>query len=104
MVFSTLRGLDVPASVESPACMKGIQYTVREVPKEVDRALRALAKREGKSLNTTVLDALRRSSGLSGTPPINHDFDDIAGKGPDDPEFMAAIAEMRSQIDEALWK
>ena len=37
-----------------------MQYTIRNIPAEVDRALRKKAKAEGTSINQAALDALRR--------------------------------------------
>jgi len=41
-----------------------MQYTIRQVPKEVDRALRARARTSGKSLNETAVAVLAEA--LSG--------------------------------------
>jgi plasmid stability protein len=43
-----------------------MQYTLRNVPKALDGALRRRAKREGKSLNETALAVLLDGLGLSG--------------------------------------
>lgn len=45
---------------DSRLCM---QYTLRNVPPTVDRALKARAKQLGKSVNQLALDALARSVG-----------------------------------------
>ena len=45
------------------ACMKSIQYTIRNVPPATDRRLRKLAKISGKSLTQVVLDRLDKNSG-----------------------------------------
>ena len=45
----------------------GMQYTIRKVPKAVDRALRARAKAQGKSLNQLALEALAQQAGVSGS-------------------------------------
>lgn len=44
------------------ACMKSIQYTIRNVPPATDRRLRKLAKISGKSLNQVVIDSLDEKS------------------------------------------
>lgn len=38
--------------------MKSIQYTIRNIPPEVDRTLRAQARKSGKSFNTVVVENL----------------------------------------------
>lgn len=79
-----------------------MQYTLRNVPAAVDRALRALARREGKSLNDVVIGALTRALGLSDQPVRHRDLRDLAGTWQEDPEFDAALAES-DRIDAALW-
>lgn len=79
-----------------------MQYTLRNIPQAVDRALRALARREGKSLNDVVIGALTRALGLSDQPVRHRDLRDLAGTWQEDPEFDAALAES-DRIDAALW-
>lgn len=79
------------------------QYTIRQVPKQVDEALRQRVREEGRSLNAVVLELLERGLGLSGKPVRHHDLDDLAGTWVDDPEFDKAITDM-DQIDQELWK
>lgn len=78
------------------------QYTIRNVPVEVDRALRKKAKADGKSLNETALDALRRAAGPE-IPVRYHDLDHLIGTWVEDPEFDR-ILEAQRQIDEELWR
>jgi plasmid stability protein len=40
-----------------------MQYTIRNIPAELDRAIKARAKRLGKSVNQVALEALARSVG-----------------------------------------
>jgi plasmid stability protein len=42
--------------------MKSIQYTIRNVPPEVDRILRARARKTGKSFNSTIVDSISRGT------------------------------------------
>ena len=78
------------------------QYTIRNVPEEVDRALRKQAKANGKSLNDIALEALRRATGVD-APVRHHDLDDLIGTWVEDPEFDR-ILEAQRQIDEELWR
>ena len=77
-----------------------VQYTVRGVPKEVDRALRAKAAQLKISLNQLVVNELTRAT-------VGHvrkaDFSTLVGQWTPDPEFDEIIAAQR-QIDWDKWK
>jgi hypothetical protein len=79
-----------------------MQYTLRNIPPALDRALRAMARREGKSLNEIAIRALARAVGLGDVAVRQRDLSDLAGTWQDDPEFDAALAE-QDRIDESLW-
>jgi hypothetical protein len=79
-----------------------VQYTVRDVPAHVDRALRRRASEEGKSLNQLLRDTLTKEA-AGGVDVLYHDLDAIAGTWEDDPEFDRAIAE-QDRVDEAMWR
>lgn len=85
------------------AGMRTKQYTIRRIPERVDEVARRRAKREHKSLNTVLLDALQAGLGLGGEERVYHDLDDLAGCWIDDPEFDRAM-EAFEAIDEDLWK
>ena len=74
-----------------------MQYTIRDIPKDVDRALRKMAKEEGKSLNRAIIDVLRNATGVGKTTEY-HDLDWAIGRWVEDPGFDAAIAE-QDQVD-----
>lgn len=96
-----MRRLQKRTATKSP---RRLQYTVRDIPPHVDRALRRKALAEHKSLNEVLRNALIREveeEGLS--PRRHHDLDDLAGTWVEDPEFDAALA-AQDQIDEALWR
>ena len=80
-----------------------VQYTVRDVPARVDRALRRRASEEGKSLNQVLRDALAKEAGADGVDVLHHDLDALAGAWDEDPEFDRAIAE-QDRVDEAMWR
>lgn len=82
------------------ACM---QYTLRNIPKSLDQALRRRAQQEGKSLNEVTVEALLRAMGLLGEPVVQRDLDDIAGTWCEDPVAESAFADQR-RIDEDLWR
>jgi plasmid stability protein len=55
-----------------------MQYTIRQVPRELDRALRARARAEGKSLNETAVAVLAEA--LCAKPEVKHrDLSDLVG-------------------------
>ena len=97
--------LDMHTAHSYYACIvkKKVQYTVRSVPEDVDRALREKAVREGCSLNSYIVDTLRSGAGLSDTPPSFHDLDHLSDKWIEDEECDRALAEF-DRIDEDMWK
>lgn len=81
----------------------GMQYTIRNVPKEVDKALRERARREGRSLNEVAIEALTRALALDGHHEVQRDLADVAGTWVEDPATDEALAAQRA-IDPELWK
>jgi hypothetical protein len=79
-----------------------MQYTLRNIPPMVDRALRRRAREQGISLNDAALDALARGTGVSDDAGPQRSLRDLAGTWEDDPAFEAAIRDQRA-IDERLW-
>jgi plasmid stability protein len=78
--------------------------TLRGVDSELEARLKAVAARESRSLNSAILDILRRSLGVgAGKSPFT-DLDHLAGGWTE-----ADLAEFREktrpfeQIDEELW-
>ncbi|HEX6812454.1 MAG TPA: hypothetical protein VF384_12575 [Planctomycetota bacterium] len=80
-----------------------MRYTLRNVPRSLDRALRELARSQNKSLNDIVLEALQRSMRLEGEPPVQRDLSDIVGTWKDDRELDRVLADQR-RIDPEAWK
>jgi hypothetical protein len=81
-----------------------MQYTVRNVPKSLDAALRRTARERGKSLNEVAIEALARGAGVTAEPPRRQrDLDDIAGTWRKDPAFDKALA-AQDAIDEEMWR
>jgi len=80
-----------------------MQYTIRAVPDEIDRALRQRARRESKSLNTVVIDALARGLALDVAPVRHTDLDHLVGTWQEDPQFDRAVAEF-DRIDDESWQ
>ena len=80
-----------------------MQYTIRAVPDAVDRAVRQRARREARSLNAVVIDALARGLALNAAPARHTDLDPLIGTWQDDPDFDRAVAEFE-RIDDDSWK
>ena len=77
-----------------------VQYTVRGVPQEVDRALRRKAAKRNLSLNQIIVEEL--TAATTGVRK-RADFHDVTGKWKPDPDFDEIIATQR-QIDPDKWK
>jgi plasmid stability protein len=71
----------------------GMQYTLRNIPKNLDRALRDKARAERKSLNAVALDALKRGLGLNGEAVRYDDLDWFFGGNTIDANSLKAMAE-----------
>jgi len=83
--------------------MKTTQYTIRNLPIQLDARLRSLATRQKLSLNAVVVQQLERSLELTASSPkTNKDFDHLLGKMQPDSEFDKRLHEQR-QIDSADW-
>jgi hypothetical protein len=80
-----------------------VKYTLREVPSAVDKALRRKSRREGKSLNAAVIEALTEGLRLKGETARHHDLDFMIGSWVEDSEFDAIIREF-DRINPDLWK
>jgi plasmid stability protein len=88
------------ACIAYNVCM---QYTIRNVPHNLDEALRRAAREQGKSLNDVAIEALARGAGVTGERAQQRDLRDIAGTWRKDPAFDRAVA-AQDTIDEEMWK
>jgi hypothetical protein len=80
-----------------------MQYTIRNIPKRLDQALRELARTQNKSLNQVAIETLTKALGTAEEPVRHRDLGDLAGKWVEDPDFEQAIAD-QDTVDEAIWK
>lgn len=80
-----------------------MQYTLRNIPTALDRALRERARQQGKSLNQVAVAALARAVGLSETAVRARSLRELVGIWKDDPDFDAALENLH-RIDENLWQ
>jgi hypothetical protein len=81
----------------------GMQYTLRNVPRDGDWALRQKARRDGQSLNEVAIEALSRGVAVEIGIMKNHDLDFALGTWVEDSEFDKALDGQR-QINPDLWK
>jgi hypothetical protein len=77
-----------------------IQYTVRGIPREVDRVLRQRAARRKQSLNQLIVEELIE---VTIGQKRRADFSDLVGQWTPDPAFDEIVAAQR-QIDWDKWK
>ena len=80
-----------------------MQYTIRNIPPFLDRALRRLARERGVNLNEVALDALTKGAGLPAERVQRRDLGDLAGTWQDDPEFDEAIRQ-QDTVYPVLWE
>jgi hypothetical protein len=79
-----------------------MQYTIRNIPPDLDEALKAQAKRLGKSVNQVALEALAQSVGQ---PVRRRNLRNLPGAWSKDEaakfdEFLVGVR----TVDEELWK
>ncbi len=81
--------------------------TLRNVPPDVERAIRRRARERGLSLNKAIITLLEGDEGTHARRKgvVYHDLDYLAGtwSAKDAAEFDAALEEQR-RIDEELWE
>lgn len=80
-----------------------MQYTIRDVPDNLDKALRRAAREQGKSLNEVAVETLARGAGITAERNRQRDLADIAGTWRKDPAFDSALA-AQDAIDEEMWR
>lgn len=80
-----------------------MQYTIRNVPRPVDRALREWARRQRKSLNEVALAALARGLGLEHAEPRRRNLERFKGSWVQDAATDRALDDQR-QIDPEIWR
>lgn len=83
------------------------QITLRGMDPEMERDIRVMARRTGKSLNRVILDIIGESRGLDKSKRIapTHSLKRLAGgwSEKDASDFLTSIKACE-QIDEAMWK
>ncbi|MDA3950314.1 MAG: hypothetical protein PF508_13985 [Spirochaeta sp.] len=79
------------------------QYTIRNISDSVDRELRERARRSGKSLHETTIEAIKQGLGIVGADQIYDDLDDLVGTWQQDEAFDHAI-EDQDTVDADIWR
>ena len=79
-----------------------MQYTIRDIPGELDQVLRQASRRFHKSLNQVTLEALFKGVNLEPAQKY-HDLDSFFGSWVEDLEFNKSL-QVQRQIDENMWK
>lgn len=82
---------------------KELQYTIRRVPRSVDRALRQQAKRRHMSMNAVLLDVVTKAAGVSAPATVRHDLDSFVGSWVKDPATDRALANQRT-VERGDWE
>ena len=78
------------------------QYTLRNIPKEVDLELKRKTKESGKSFNQVAVEALANGCGQTLTYKL--DLSDIVGTLSDaEANLIEAEIKRQHQIDQSLW-
>jgi plasmid stability protein len=79
--------------------------TIRDVPSELARALKAEARRRGTSINQTVKDLLRRTLGLDPASGYDNGLGALAGTWTaDDLVDFERATSMFEEVDEEIWR
>lgn len=80
--------------------MNSIQYTVRNIPEDVDKILRLRTKKNKQNFNKTLVDALSKSANI-GTQ--KNDLEWLYGSGGIGKEEQESFESQRT-IDKKAWK
>jgi len=79
------------------------QYTIRNVPAEVDRTLRQRAKMLGRSFNQVALEALVAGAGMQLKP--KRDLDEVIGSmTSSEADRIDEEIKLQRQVDPKLWR
>jgi plasmid stability protein len=80
------------------------QLTIRDIPDDLEKQIRKVARNRGKSINKTVRELLQEALGIGTQPEKRRDLSELAGvwDAEEAREFDRAIA-VFEQVDEGLW-
>ena len=80
-----------------------MQYTIRNIPAEIDQALREQAAAERKSLNQVLIDVVTRGLGLAKKPKKLRDLSFMTQGPQPEPEVLEELERQR-KIDPEMWE
>lgn len=80
-----------------------MQYTIRGISPELDRALKERAKATGRSVNQLVLDLFWQLVATQPSSVKRRQLTDLTGSWQEDAEFDAVLAE-HEQVDPEMWR
>ena len=80
-----------------------MQYTIRNIPKVLDQALRRRARQHNKTLNEVVIEAMASGLGVQQAPAKRRSVREIFAGRSKDGDLEAALADQR-RIDPELWR
>ena len=89
----------MPAARCYIACM---QYTIRNIPKFLDQAIRARAKTTGRSINDVTIELLFDAFRAHGQPVKRRDLSKYLGTWVEDPAFDEAMKDF-DRVDLESW-
>ena len=93
---------EVIAFPEGSAYTFCMQYTIRNIPRHVDQAVRRRARAEGRSINDVAIEALERGMGVAEGRTRYRSLSGIAGTWTEDSDFDAALDE-QDRVDDGMW-
>ena len=76
---SLIWAIDIVGNLAYNVGMNSRQYTIRSIPPSIDRELRNMSKKSGRSLNATAIEVMRVGLGIPYPSEPNHDLDDLFG-------------------------
>jgi len=81
------------------------QLTLRNIPEDIEREIRRIARERGSSINKTIHELLGEALGIDRTSRKKRDLSDFAGfwDKEEAKEFEKAT-EVFEKVDEELWK
>ena len=83
--------------------MSNIQYTIRNVPPDLDKVLRLRSKKNKQSFNTTIVQTLRQAVTPNASKPNSGDLDWFYGSGGIGETEIESFRQQRT-VDVNAWK
>jgi hypothetical protein len=80
------------------------QITLRDIPENIEAAIRKEAEEKRLSINKTVVGLLKKATEEPGKELLHHDLDDLFGAWTaEDEQVVAESMHAQRVIDEGLW-